>query len=365
MKEFAKPCCFILIYVILFLYTYLQAISYKNQCVEYKKNISLYSAAGISVDTAKEMQEMNRVREKQYNFVVWGEKEDICISNSELMRMEEVTLLTACGDTDIICTSKTSLEKDDSKGCLIDTGTAQNLFGVKDITNQELQIEGKQYIVRGMITDIKNVIVIEAGEKEQILNRITIQAMGKNINSIANNFKNIFGIKGILIDIAFLYDLLNLAFLVVPFVFLFYIFITLGKYRKEYVTGQKQSCFKDNVIENFFKIYTWKYWILLSLQILLIGFGVLFILDKLSFMEIYLPTKWSDFAYWEKFFEERKEILYHIFRLQKTEVEINFYLSYCLAVIYYVAAFFFSIGIITTIKYAGYHIKHVNGLLNL
>jgi len=348
--ELVKPCCLLLIYIILFLYTYSKAIYYKDSCVTCKENISLYNDTGISVDVAKEMQDTNSEREKQYNFVVWGEKEGLSISNSELMKSEKVTLVTVCGCTDIICKSKIPLEPNDTEGCLMDTVTAYNVFGSKDITNQSVLVEGKQYIVRGMITDMKNVIIIEAGEKEQILNRITIKSKGKNINSIANNFKNIFGTEGLLIDTAFLYDVLNLIFLIVPFVFLLYIFFIFGKTRKEYVTGQKQHCLKNNVKSNFFKIYTWKYWILLILQILLISFGVLLILKRLSFMEIYLPTKWSDFAYWEEFFKERKEVLYNIFRLQKMKTEINFYLSFYQALFYYMVTFLFSIIILTNVK---------------
>lgn len=339
-----------MVYIILFLYAYIQAAVCKNRCALCKENISLYNATGISYDAARKMQEMNEGREKQYNFVVWGEKEEISISNAELMKSEEVTLLTVCGDTDIICESKTSLKQNDSQGCLMDTSTAYSVFGSEDITNQNILIEGKQYTVRGMITDMANIIIVESGEKEQIFNRITIKAKGKNINGIADNFKNTFGTEGILMDFAFLYDIFNLISLVVPFAILLYVFAILGKIRKKYITRKKQHCLKKNVIENFFKIYSWKYWILFVLQIFLIGFGLMLILKRLSFMEIYLPTKWSDFAYWNMFFEERKEVLYNIFRMQKAKIEINFYLSIYQAFFYYMLAFFFSVFIITNIK---------------
>lgn len=64
-------------------------------------------------------------------------------------------------DSNIIFKSNNILYSDDLAGCLIDRDTMYLLFGTEISNKQILTIEGKDYIVRGIIDEISNAIVIQ------------------------------------------------------------------------------------------------------------------------------------------------------------------------------------------------------------
>lgn len=122
------------------------------------------------------VQEAHKALEgKQKCVTIWGAKEHMNLTQPETGRETEAEMLVLCGSSEWMLPGAAILSPSDHRGCLLGKKTAEQLFGGTDIAGEKVEQGGLSWLVRGVIPDISDAFVVEAGDRmSQIhLNRIT------------------------------------------------------------------------------------------------------------------------------------------------------------------------------------------------
>ena len=118
------------------------------------KQRMIYSIDGSSL-SRNQVREMYRVEQSSkvpISFLVWRQTGNVQIRNPDLNRMAMVPIVEISGDAvQNIFECDKSLAEDDEKGCLLDTRTAELLFGSAEASGKKILWDGKTYIVRGIV----------------------------------------------------------------------------------------------------------------------------------------------------------------------------------------------------------------------
>lgn len=97
--------------------------------------------------------------------VFWQEQKNAVVSNAWWGRGTSVTVLTLYGSSSLLFPEQAYLDETDRDGCLIDQNTSWNLFGDENAVGQEVEYQGKTYLVRGILKEDGAVFVCMAGEQ--------------------------------------------------------------------------------------------------------------------------------------------------------------------------------------------------------
>ena len=84
-------------------------------------------------------------------------------------------MLVLCGSSEWMLPGAAILSPSDNRGCLLGEKTAEQLFGRTNIVGEKVEQGGKCWLVRGVIPNISDAFVVEAGDRmsKMHLNRIT------------------------------------------------------------------------------------------------------------------------------------------------------------------------------------------------
>ena len=90
-------------------------------------------------------------------------------------RETEAEMHVLCGSSEWVLPGAAILSPSDNRGCLLGKKTAEQLFGGTDIAGEKVEQGGQCWLVRGVIPNISDAFVVEAGERmsKMHLNRIT------------------------------------------------------------------------------------------------------------------------------------------------------------------------------------------------
>ena len=115
----------------------------------------------VTEDTALEMRRLEKQQNTPLAFTLWEEEKDALAENAAWNRQTKVSVLLLNGDSDLLFGGPV-LKKDDTDGCLIDTATAEALFGSRNVVGSALQYAGRTWIIRGILSDMTPVLVVQA-----------------------------------------------------------------------------------------------------------------------------------------------------------------------------------------------------------
>ena len=115
----------------------------------------------VTGDTAEEMRMLEKQQDSPLLFTLWEEEKDALAENAAWNRQTKVSVLLLNGDSDLLFGGPV-LKKDDTDGCLIDTATAEALFGSRNVVGSALQYAGRTWIIRGILSDMTPVLVVQA-----------------------------------------------------------------------------------------------------------------------------------------------------------------------------------------------------------
>lgn len=186
----------------------------------------------------------------------------------------------------------------DTEGCVIDRGTAVELFGSAQ-PGGIILVGGRTCQVR-MVLPWKNRRVLFAGyEGETKADRIFVRN-GCEKKEI-RQFLMRHGLSGKILSDRWMKNIVLLILLVLP----------AGILKSFYQMAAKEQKSMDNS-----KIYGWL-WGFARLAVILVGIGCIWYFFKIP--EEWIPGKWSDFAFWHKKITETAEEIRLYFVLSKTE----------------------------------------------
>lgn len=115
----------------------------------------------VTEDTAKEMRMLEKQQDAPLIFTLWEEEKDALVENAAWDRQTKVSTLLLNGDSNLLFDGPV-LKQDDTGGCLMDAVTAEALFGSRNVVGSELQYNGQDFIVRGILPEDTPVLVVQA-----------------------------------------------------------------------------------------------------------------------------------------------------------------------------------------------------------
>jgi|GEM_PF-2271709 len=257
---------------------------------------------------AIEMLEREKEQEISVNYTLWGELQNQTVSYSELYRSTSVSAMVINGESRLLLKSAWNLLEQDKYGCLIDAQTAYKLFGDTNVVGQTIEYEKKEYVIRGIVQKLENVLIIQStSETKEVMNYISIE-IGNNqrTEEVINNFQRRHSISGNIMDFNVYNTWATILVAILPIILFLSILVKFIKII--YNTSKKVPI--HAVCYSF-----------IALIFFVTMFGVLRI--KIQYPQAFIPSKWSDFGFWSNLYTEQINKVLAVLKGKKSLPELN------------------------------------------
>jgi len=296
--------------MVLCIYFFVLSMIYIHQLLPYSSMATLINIeGGLTMHQVEEMQKQNAQMVDSANFVAWGNVENQEIKSEELSHRKRVDVIVVSGESRILFPSSGRLSLEDKHGCLIDRDSAVLLFGTPEVVGLPINYNGTVYTIRGILRDGENTLVIQMNNQvaEPILDTISIQVHSEEpINLIKNNFEMQYNIRGSSIDYHIFTWLLTVFSHILPVLAVFFLYRSIrwsNLLRHAYLCIAKKG--EDSKITHIVRIK--RSTLLYVAFYLMIFLSWLYLRTQLTFPEELLPTKWSDFDFWGRIWNEKQD----------------------------------------------------------
>lgn len=265
------------------------------------------AGTGWSKELISQVRKEEKEQESETIFTAWKEKTEVILENRNLDRQAFASALELDGDSGLLIPeqAENQLMTEDKKGCLVDWKTAETLFGSQKISGCKIWYEGRELEVRGILKNVEGVIIVEKIDipvnnsdetgadrwnEDRGFDRISLKLdseEGKERK--AEEFLNRHGLEGRVIDTDWIQNTGIFTSLLLPIV----LFI---KILKEY--GEMTLKYRSFPV---------------VFAAAVLGTGLfLWLFGKtqglsLKIPESMVPTRWSDFTFWQSWLEDQKE----------------------------------------------------------
>lgn len=211
-------------------------------------------------------------------FCFWGDMGVQGVSCPETGGAAEVTQICLSGNPELLDAGVLAWQA----GCLLDTDTAQILFGTADCGGQKLLLKGKAYRVLGTFSALQPTLVTVAEEEDgAALNRCILSIPATQSGQTGESFLLRHDLQGTAMDAYSLWVPVRNWLVLCP------LFLVLA----DFCRNQKRHN-----------------WIPLTLE----GIAVFLLLRQIEIPANDLPTRWSDFSFWGTLWEAQKENWYRL-----------------------------------------------------
>lgn len=253
------------------------------------------------------------------DFTVWGTQDKTEMISQELGKKAVGSAFYVAGDASLLFAYEGVLSREDEDGCLLSKDLAYRLFGSVNVTGLSLEAGGRTLTVRGILQEAEGVIVLNAAEDTgKIMDAAVIRIPDRTLASssmefsssmVISSFQNRYGFGTDTAAVGVFRDWSKLAVTLIPVCMGICLFVPWGKalYRGRKMDGSllEKSLF---------------YFILLG-SICFLVFYVYIAEISIRIPQDFLPTRWSDFSFWNGLFEEKKEELLALFTMEIREPE--------------------------------------------
>jgi hypothetical protein len=271
-----------------------EASAFQNEytCVSIR-----FKTEGVTIEKLKTALETEkRAGEQEFSAITaWNRNNEEEVKNPDLNRKEKLPVLTIAGDMSMTVPMTLKygnyVYAEDREGCVMDTVTAFALYGTDHAVGNTLICQNKKYYVRGVVKSENPLLLIQEVNTSIRYANLEFDCRNREqAQTFAENFllQNGFPQDYVIIDGYFygkiMYSLCNL--LLWLFLLMTGVWFLLILWKKKQEIEQR----------NFF-IY-----LILGLFLLLGYVTILYQLtgSPLYFPEKLLPTKFSDFDYWNR-----------------------------------------------------------------
>lgn len=292
--------------------------------IEQSRNVSVYLCDNFpSVEQAQEILEKERESEEKTEMCFLYQGGFVSVEEETYKRQAEVYAAGIQGNTQLYDHRALGFSWDDENGCLLDTETAEKLFGSGLAVGREVIMGGNTYKVRGVIPWKQPLILYHPKGQEIFYTKMLVQEREKNsVQEQVNYLLAKYGLNGMIMEeggektVALL--------LLAPFpATMFGCFILLG--RKE----QKRHGKKELV-----------YWAWEGMFAVVLLGGALFVWKQIQVPSGWIPGKWSDFAFFSDKLEELTMQVRLYLLLPKTPVQAENIIYFCKCLAESILAFF-------------------------
>lgn len=244
----------------------------------------------IDAARAEEIFPQEAVLEESIGFCFWGERENQWVSCKETGGIAEVTAVMVSGNPGLLDAEALTWRE----GCFLDEATAQALFGTTDCSRQTVWYQDRAYRVLDTVSSPKPTILAMAKEAEGlILNRCVLHTTVETGKQMAQQFLLRWGLAGDTIDYHPLWVAAYDFLLIFPGILVAEI----------YFYGRKRAQSKGK-----------KVILLLIVLCLLSLLG-----SRFQFLPDMVPSRWSDFSFWGRWWEDQRGNFQRIQRIPMGE----------------------------------------------
>ena len=155
--------------------------------------------APAGVPAAREMAAAEARTEHPLAFTLWRQEDGQTVESPALGRERTVSVLTLWGESALLLPdARPSLAPAAGNGCLIDRTTALSLFGDARAEGQKVRWNGRDYTVRGVFDAPEATLAVEADPASEVLfDRVTLDLSGEeNPRGRAEEFAMRHGLPG-------------------------------------------------------------------------------------------------------------------------------------------------------------------------
>ena len=257
-------------------------------------------------------------QEHMLSLCFWREQEDVEFSCKETGAATQATGLLTEGNAELVAREGgilTWLEK----GCMMDTVTAQNLFGTRQANGQTVWCDGEAYTVYGTFESLKRTVVLRAdSEKETRYDHLSLLApQGVNVKTSAEQLLMRGGLTGDVADFTFPDMVCGNLLLALP------VLLAAGLIKALW------DCFRMREEENEDCILAEKRSgalrkIICAVMLAATAAALFFMLrDHIRIPADMIPTRWSDFSFWQQWWTGQKANLLQILGGAQGEMQLE------------------------------------------
>lgn len=239
-------------------------------------------------------------------FTIWGEEKEVSIHNPDLNREKKAGVLTVCGDSRLVWDSGSWLDMEDAKYCLLTEDLGLSLFGGTELVGQKVQIGECIYEVKGILSEIENTAMIQTGPNlESVMNKVSVEIpKGREQSDVLRQLSIRLGVSENAVNFGLYRTWAKAAAMILPCILGASIFFQMIR---------KACAFRHRPVK------------LLKQLIILFVFCILFFWITEFWPGIpkeMIPSRWSDFEFWTKLWEQKKTEILFLMQGEKTGPEM-------------------------------------------
>lgn len=314
-----------LLVVLAFLF-YNLGIVQKQELKMYDNRITLIRTDGnaYSYPEAEQMRLSNQEADTPFSYVLWGEEGVRLLQNQDLGRNAEAEVYVVEGSSDLLLSSSVILDGLVEKSCLIGEDAAQELFGVADATGLSITMDGCEYVILGMLTEGAQGAVFLAKDLHTLsLDRMNVRVSDDvALSSLERSVEGELGFSGTALDYRFINSMLGLMgfglFLLLWLWLLRLMTAELVTYRRQSMRHAEYSKNRNQINSAYVKGMAIRLGCMLGIVLIL----VVFLCSKAKIPEDMIPTKWSDFEFWNRWLAEKTERILEWVSCEKRAAEL-------------------------------------------
>lgn len=267
---------------------------------------TLHLKAPVAAQAYSEMRRTEERTPAPRAFALWRQTDSETVEGLGLSRKTEANILALRGDSRLVLPAAPLLSEEDFSGCLLDAQTAYELFGNENAAGESVVYDGKAYVVRGVFQSPKATVVVQhnGGGFSKIALETGGEASAAAEFAMRQRVQPAFTVSG------GLYESWALAFARLPaWVFggaLLFFLLRAARRQREYPVRAALLAFAAVAVT---AAYFWA----AGLQI--------------SVPQSLVPTRWSDFEFWLRTWNQLGAQAFELFRMKKDQPEV-----YCLAI---------------------------------
>ena len=229
------------------------------------------------------------------------------------------------GNSQLLLPSTVMLDGTITDGCLLGEKAAQELFGVADAAGLSVTLDGHTYQVLGMLTRETQEAVFSAKDLHAArLNRMTVETSENRTRSmLEQTIEWKIGFAGTAFDDRFINSVIGLPSIglcILLWLWLLRLMFREWKnYRKQYAAQAEYYKGGYLIAPDYVKGMAVRICCMAGVVILML----IFLRFHVKIPEDMIPTKWSDFAFWRRWGEDKAERMADWIRCEKYAPELE------------------------------------------
>ncbi len=276
--------------ILLAIALYMSAVFFSRAAHKQLQYTHIVLDSGIQGADVEQIQRQEWEGEEPIGFCFWGEKPQQMVTCRETGGVAMVTQILLAGNPGLMDAASLAWQE----GCLVDKETAENLFGTASVGSQILWHSNRPYPVLGIVDSPRPTMVLMAGP-EDTLDRLVLSLPPEKGDAVGSKCMLRWGIQGTILDFFLLWSLVNNLLLLFP--------VMLMVRLCAYLAKDWRTITVDGIL------YGGQWCLLGKLTLaVVIAVGILLLLfSKIIIPKDMIPSQWSDFSFWERWWESEKE----------------------------------------------------------